>query len=51
MRSVLRAVLGRYELQPCGEGREPTVRRAITVSPGAGARVVLRERKGALVAA
>ena len=44
MRSVLRAVLGRYELAPGGARREPTVRRAITVSPGAGAQVVLRER-------
>ncbi|MBV9213470.1 MAG: cytochrome P450 [Actinobacteria bacterium] len=46
MKIVLRAVLARYELAGAGEGLELTRRRSITVSPGRGARAVLRERTG-----
>jgi cytochrome P450 len=38
MRIVMRAVLERGELRAAGDGREPARRRAITISPGRGAR-------------
>jgi cytochrome P450 len=44
MKSVLRSVLGRYEIEPGTAGAEATRRRSITVSPRAGAATVLRER-------
>ena len=44
MKSVLRAVFGRYAIAPGTAGVEITRRRAITVSPGAGATTVLRDR-------
>ena len=44
MKSVLRAVLSRYEVSPATGGAEAVVRRAITVSPRAGATTVLSER-------
>jgi cytochrome P450 len=44
MKTVLREVAGRYELQPAGEALELTRRRAITISPQHGARMVLTER-------
>jgi cytochrome P450 len=42
MRIVLRAVLRRGAIEAAGDGREPPRRRAITISPGRGARVRLR---------
>jgi cytochrome P450 len=50
MKVVLRAVLGRCELAPTGDGPEPTARRSITFSPARGATVVLRDRRPAAVA-
>ena len=44
MRLVLRAVLGRYELEAAADGMEITKRRAITFSPNRGASTVLRPR-------
>jgi cytochrome P450 len=44
MRIVLRAALRRFELAPVGRRAERTRRRGITLSPAAGARVVLGER-------
>jgi cytochrome P450 len=45
MRVVLRAALARFEVWPAGV-QEPTRRRMITITPGRGATVVLREREG-----
>jgi hypothetical protein len=47
MKVVLRAVIGRCELAPAGDGPEPTGRRSITFSPARGATVVLRDRRPA----
>jgi cytochrome P450 len=44
MKIVLAAVLRQCELHPASEGMEVARRRAITLSPRAGARAVLRER-------
>jgi cytochrome P450 len=45
MKTVVRAVLERYEIQPVsGAGPEPTRRRSITFSPALGAMVVFRRR-------
>jgi cytochrome P450 len=44
MKTVLREVLGRYELEPAGDRVELTRRRSITISPRQYASVVLRER-------
>lgn len=44
MRTVLRAVLSRYEISPAHDGIEVAKRRSITVHPAAGARIRLRER-------
>jgi cytochrome P450 len=44
MKLVLRAVLGRNEIRPAGDGLELSRRRSITLSPGAGATTVLRAR-------
>jgi cytochrome P450 len=44
MKSVLRAVLSRYEFSPGIAGAESIQRRSITVSPRAGATTVLRDR-------
>jgi cytochrome P450 len=41
---VLRAVLGSCEIAPAAPPHEPVRRRNITVRPGAGARVVVRQR-------
>ena len=51
MRIVLRAVLSACELQAGGTEAEPTRRRNITIRPAAGARVRLRARRPAAVAA
>ena len=45
MKIVLRAVLTRSELAPDGHRLEQARRRGITISPRAGARTVLRERR------
>jgi cytochrome P450 len=47
MRAVLRAVLTRYEIAPGAMGAEAIRRRSITISPGDGARTILRERVSA----
>ena len=47
MKIVLRAVLGSSELAPAEPGSEPGRRRSITLSPGAGARAILRARRPA----
>ena len=47
MKIVLRTVLGGFELGRPADGLELTRRRSITVSPGRGARTVLRERRPA----
>jgi len=44
MKAVLRAVLTRYEIAPGTDGVEAVRRRSITISPGDGARTVLRDR-------
>ena len=44
MKIVLRSVLARFDVAPAGGTLEPTRRRAITISPGRGAEVVLHER-------
>jgi cytochrome P450 len=51
MTIVLRELLGSAELRPTGEGVELARRRAITISPGRGARAVLRDRGRQPVAA
>jgi cytochrome P450 family 135 len=51
MRIVLRSVLSACELQAGAGGAEPTRRRNITIRPAAGARVRLRGRRPAAVAA
>jgi cytochrome P450 len=51
MQIVMRAVLARCELRRSGDGHEPARRRNITIRPGRGARVVLRERRRVPVAA
>ena len=45
MQIVLRAVLAHCELRPLGDGNERARRRNITIRPGRGAGVVLRERQ------
>ncbi|MFL5893842.1 MAG: cytochrome P450 [Thermoleophilaceae bacterium] len=50
MKTVLRAVLGRYDLQPAGDEAELSRRRSITISPRDGAMTVLRERVPQLTA-
>lgn len=45
MQVVLRAVLERGDVRPAGSGAETVLRRSITFSPRAGARVVLSERR------
>ncbi len=47
MKIVLRAVLGSSELAPAEPGMEFGRRRSITLSPGAGARAILRARRPA----
>ena len=47
MKIVLRAVLESSELAPAEPGSEPGRRRSITLSPGAGARAILRARRPA----
>jgi cytochrome P450 len=47
MKLVLRALLERCELRPAGVRAEAARRRGITVSPAAGAQVILDERAGA----
>ncbi len=47
MKIVLRAVLGSSELAPAEPGQEHGRRRSITLSPGAGARAILRARRPA----
>jgi cytochrome P450 len=47
MRTVLRAVLGRYEISSAAAGPEAAKRRSITVHPAAGARLALRDREPA----
>jgi cytochrome P450 len=47
MKVVLRAVLSQVTVREPGDGREPGRRRAITLTPGRGARVVLRARRPA----
>ena len=47
MKAVLRAVLTRYEIAPGADGAETIQRRSITISPGDGARTVLRQRVSA----
>jgi hypothetical protein len=44
MKTVLRAVLARCEVRPAMAGPEGTRRRSITISPAAGATVILHER-------
>ncbi len=44
MKLVLRAVLARFELHPASIRAEATRRRGITISPGDGARLILRDR-------
>ena len=45
MKITLRAVLERYELTPVGALAERARRRSITISPGRGGQLVLRERQ------
>jgi cytochrome P450 len=51
MQIVLRAVLAQCEFRPLGDGNERARRRNITIRPGRGAEVVLRERQRVPVAA
>jgi cytochrome P450 len=44
MKTVLRAVVGRFDLRPGGPAPELTRRRSITISPGLSAATLLRER-------
>ena len=50
MKIVLRELLSACEVAPAGDGPEPPRRRNITVTPGRGARVLLRDRARAPVA-
>jgi cytochrome P450 len=50
MKTVLREVVRRYDLQPGGAGPELTRRRSITISPGTSASTRLSERQHAPVA-
>ena len=50
MQIVIHAVLGAFQLQPAADGHERPRRRNITVRPGGGARVLLRERTPAALA-
>lgn len=50
MRLVLRAVLASCQVTPSGDGFEPPRRRNITITPGHGSPVVLRDRLPAAVA-
>src|SRR5205807_10131749 len=45
MKVVLRALLSRARIESAGVGRERSRRRSITLSPGKGALVVLRDRR------
>ena len=47
MKVVLRALLSRARIESAGAGRERSRRRSITLSPGKGALVVLRDRPAA----
>src|SRR4051794_36653850 len=49
MKTVLREVLRRYDLQPAVDGAEVSRRRSITISPRLGASTVLRNRVPAAV--
>jgi hypothetical protein len=51
MKIVLRAVMAESEVAPAEPGHERGRRRSITLSPGAGARAVLRARRAARVPA
>ena len=51
MKTVLREVLRRYDLQPGAEGAEVSRRRSITISPRFGASTVLSSRERELVPA
>src|SRR3954451_3132522 len=51
MKTVLREVLRRYDLQPGVDGAEISRRRSITISPRFGASTVLRDREHELAAA
>jgi cytochrome P450 len=51
MQIVLRTVLGACELRPVAAGHEVAARRNTTIRPGAGARIVLRDRHPVAVAA
>jgi len=44
MKIVLRAVLGACEVEPAEASPEPAIRRAITVRPARGSRVIVRQR-------
>jgi hypothetical protein len=46
MRAVMQTVLTRVELAPEREAPERVVRRAFTISPREGARVVVQQRLG-----
>jgi hypothetical protein len=46
MRAVMSTVLTRVELRPATGAGEPVRRRAFTLSPGDGARVVVERRLG-----
>jgi cytochrome P450 len=50
MKTVLRAVVARYEIAPAHDGLEVAKRRSITVHPAAGASLVLTERAARPVA-
>jgi hypothetical protein len=51
MKTVLREVLRRYDLQPGVDGAEVSRRRSITISPRFGATTVLRARERELAVA
>jgi cytochrome P450 len=51
MKVVLRSVLSQCEVRPVEPAHEPSRRRQITVRPGRGARVLVRRRERAAVAA
>jgi hypothetical protein len=51
MKIVLGAVLAASELAPAEPAGEPARRRSITISPGSGARTVLRARRPAALPA
>ena len=44
MRAVMQTVLSRMDVRAAGRRDEPMVRRAFTLSPGKGARVVVQSR-------